>query len=94
MKRREKATDVFEQLGFDASEASNLRLRAAMMNALIAEIERQQLTQAKAAKALGVSQPRISDLMKGKLHLFSLDMLVTLLAGLGLGVEMKVRRAA
>ena len=94
MRRREQAPDVFEQLGFGASEAANLRLRATMMNALMAEIERQGLTQAKAAKALSVSQPRISDLMKGKLHLFSLDMLVTLLAGLGLRVEMKVRRAA
>jgi predicted XRE-type DNA-binding protein len=94
MKHRENTQDVFEQLGFDPSEAANLRLRAAMMNAVIAEIERQRLTQAKAAKTLGVSQPRISDLMKGKLHLFSLDMLVTLLAGLGLRVEMKVRRAA
>ena len=72
----------------------NLRLRSDMMNALIAEIEDRGLTQAQAAKLLGVSQLRISDLMRGKLHLFSIDMLVTLLSAAGLRVEMKVRRAA
>jgi predicted XRE-type DNA-binding protein len=65
-----------------------------MMDALIAEIERRRLTQAQAAKLLGVSQPRISDLRRGKLHLFSIDMLVTLLSAAGLRVEMKVRRTA
>jgi predicted XRE-type DNA-binding protein len=90
--RKSRSPDVFDQLGFNRNEAANLRLRAAMMNALIAELERKGLTQSQAAKALGVSQPRVSDLMRGKLHLFSIDMLVTLLSTLGLRVEMKVRR--
>jgi predicted XRE-type DNA-binding protein len=93
-KRQRKSDSVFEQLGFKREEALNLRLRSEMMNALIAEIEERGLTQAQAADRLGVSQPRISDLMRGKLHLFSIDMLVTLLSAAGLRVEMKVRRAA
>ena len=93
MKKR-PAKDIFEQLGFDRNQAAHLALRAEMMDALIAEIERKSLTQAQAAKALGVSQPRISDLMRGKMHLFSIDTLITLLSRLGLRVEMKVRRAA
>ena len=64
-----------------------------MMSALIKEIERMGLTQAQAAAQLGVSQPRVSDLMRGKLHLFSIDTLVTLIFAAGLRVEMKVRRA-
>ena len=94
MNRRKQATDVFEQVGFDKNEAANLRLRSAMMDALIAEIEKQGLTQAQVAKRLGVTQPRISDLMRGKLHLFSIDNLVALLAAVGLRVEMKVRKVA
>jgi predicted XRE-type DNA-binding protein len=94
-KRRQSQSDnVFEQLGFKPEEAINLRLRSGMMNALIAEIEKRGLTQAQAARQLGVSQPRVSDLMRGKLHLFSIDTLVTLLSAAGLRVEMKVRRAA
>jgi predicted XRE-type DNA-binding protein len=94
-KRQQSESDnVFEQLGFQREEALNLRLRSEMMNALIAEIEKRGLTQAQAAARLGVSQPRISDLMRGKLHLFSIDTLVVLLSAAGLRVEMKVRRAA
>lgn len=93
MKKRQ-AEDIFEQLGFNQTEAANLALRSETMDTLIAEIEKKGLTQAQAAKAPGVSQPRISDLMRGKMHLFSIDTLITLLSALGLRVEMKVRRAA
>jgi len=92
MKKHQQADDLFEQLGFDREEAANLRLRSEIMNALIAEIEKRGLAQAQAE--VGVSQPRISDLMREKLHLFSLDTLVTLLSRLGLRVVMKVKRAA
>lgn len=93
-RQHDEPDNVFEQLGFKREEALNLRLRSEMMNVLIAEIEKKGLTQAQAAAQLGVSQPRISDLMRGKLHLFSIDTLVTLLSAAGLRVEMKVRRAA
>lgn len=69
-------------------------MRSSMMDAVIAEIERRRLTQAQAAKIMGITQPRVSNLMGRKLHLFSVDTLIALLARLGLRVEMKVRKAA
>ena len=86
--------DVFRDLGFDALEAENLRIRAALMNALIAHIGKQRLTQAQAAKLLGVTQPRVSNLMRGKISLFSIDTLLNLLARAGLRVDLRVSRAA
>src|ERR1035441_10703595 len=90
MQRATKAksnTDVFSDLGFNAAEAENLRIRSAMMRALVAFIRKNELTQARAAKVFGISQPRISDLIRGKIHLFSIDNLVILLAAAGLRVE-------
>jgi predicted XRE-type DNA-binding protein len=86
--------DIFEDLGFSPIEAASLQLRSALMNRLIREIETRELTQARAAKLMSISQPRVSDLMRGKLHLFSLDMLVGLLGSLGLKVDLRVRKAA
>jgi len=86
--------NVFEDLGFTRDEAAHLQLRSAMMTRLIAEIEREGLTQANAAKRMGVTQPRVSDLMRGKLHLFSIDMLVSMLWAMGLAVDLKVRKVA
>jgi predicted XRE-type DNA-binding protein len=54
--------DVFRDLGFSVSEAEDLRIRSEMMNPLIAQIEKRKLTQSRAAKLLGVTQPRVSDL--------------------------------
>jgi predicted XRE-type DNA-binding protein len=65
-----------------------------MMTRLIAEIEGQGLTQAEAAKRMGITQPRVSDLMRGKLHLFSIDTLIALLSRMGLRVDFKVRKVA
>ena len=87
-------TDVFSDLGFNAAEAENLRIRSAMMRALVAFIRKKELTQARAAKVFGISQPRISDLIRGKIHLFSIDNLVILLAAAGLRVDLKIKKAA
>jgi predicted XRE-type DNA-binding protein len=92
--KAKKSTDVFSDLGFNPAEAENLRIRSAMMRALVAFIRKQELTQTRAAKLLGINQPRISDLMCGKIHLFSIDNLVILLAAAGLRVDLKVKKAA
>lgn len=84
--------DVFDQLGFAPREAEVLHARAAMMTALIDEIERRGLTRADAAKLMNVSRPWVADVMRGKLHLFSMDTLAQMLSSLGLAVEVKVRR--
>jgi predicted XRE-type DNA-binding protein len=88
------SSDVFSTLGFAPAEAENLRIRSAMMRALAGFVRENRLTQARAAKLLGVSQPRISDLMRGKIHLFSIDSLVNLLAAAGLRVDLRVKTAA
>ena len=87
-------TDVFSDLAFNAAEAENLRIRSAMMRALVSFIRKGELTQARAAKVFGISQPRVSDLMCGKIHLFSIDNLVILLAAAGLRVDLKIKKAA
>jgi predicted XRE-type DNA-binding protein len=93
MSRPRKSPSVFEQIGFTPGEA-HLQVRSAMMTRLIAEIERQSLTQADAARRMGITQPRVSDLMRGKLHLFSIDTLVAPLSSMGLRVDFKVRKVA
>ena len=86
--------DVFTGLGFAPAEAENLRIRSAMMRALVSFIREKKLTQVRAARLLGITQPRVSDLMRGKIHLFSIDNLVILLAAAGLRVDLKVKKAA
>jgi predicted XRE-type DNA-binding protein len=81
---------IFDDLGFDAAEAGNLKIRAALMRAIEEELDKKNLTQAKASKLLGVSQPRISDLKRGKMHLFTIDMLVNMLAKLGKPVHLVI----
>jgi predicted XRE-type DNA-binding protein len=85
---------VFSDLGFKPAEAENLRIRSAMMRALVGFIRDNKLTQARAAELLGVTQPRISDLMRGKIDLFSIDSLVNLLAAVGLRVDVRVKSVA
>ena len=70
--------NVFKDLGFDSEEAENLRLRAEMMVALRSYIEKEGITQKEAADHFGVTQPRMSDLMRGKIGKFTIDMLVNI----------------
>ena len=82
--------NVFRDLGFTAQEAESLRLRADLMIQIRRLIEGRRLKQAAAAKMLGVTQPRISDLVRGKIDLFSIDALVTMLSHLGIKVRIEV----
>ena len=71
---------ILDDLGFSESESENLKIRASLMRAIEKYIAGKKLTQAQAAKLMNVSQPRISDLIRGKIHLFTIDMLVNMLA--------------
>ena len=71
-----------------------MKLRSALMIALKSHISRSGLSQSEAAKLLGVTQPRVSDLVRGKINLFGLDALVNMAAAAGLHVEMRLRKAA
>lgn len=83
--------DVFTDLGFSPAESRNLRIRSEMMTALRKFIEKEGLTQADAAKRLKVSQPRVSDLTRGKISRFSLDTLVNMLSESGLEVDFRIK---
>jgi predicted XRE-type DNA-binding protein len=72
--------NVFLDLGFAPHEASVMLLRAQLAEALRGWIEREKLTQAQAAKRLGIAQPRVSDIVRNKVELMSLDYLVALCA--------------
>ena len=90
----ERFDNVWDAIEDTPEEAENMKLRSALMLALKEHISRTGLSQAQAAKLFGVTQPRISDLMRGKINLFGLDALVNMAAAAGLHVEMHVRDAA
>lgn len=73
--------------------SESAKLRAALMAALKVHITRAHLSQSQAAKVFGVTQPRISDLTRGKVDLFGLDALVNMAAAAGLQVEMRISEA-
>ena len=82
--------NVFADLGFDEAEAQVLALRADLMAQVEKTIRARKLTQVRAAEVLGVSQSRVSDLTRGKVEKFSLDMLVTFAAKLGKPAKIKL----
>jgi len=82
--------NVFRDLGFPAEEAEHFRVRAELMSAIARLIRRRKLTQAQAASLLGVSQPRVNDVVRGRLHRFSIDALVSMLARAGVLVRLRV----
>lgn len=86
--------NIFLDLGFDEEEAENLLIRASLMLRLRQFIEDEGLTQEEAAERLGVHQPRISDLMRGKISHFSIDALVNLLARAGLHLKIAFEQVA
>lgn len=70
--------NIFLDLGFAPQEASDMLLRAQLAEGLRSWMEREGLTQAKAAKRLGIAQPRVSDIVHGRVEFMSLDYLVGL----------------
>lgn len=91
MRVRKSTGNVFRDLGYSSDDAHNLRVRSELMISLTKLIESRGLTQAQAAKLLGVSQPRVSDLVRGKIHLFSVDSLIEMLGHTGAQVSLVVK---
>lgn len=81
--------NVFLDVGFDEEEAAHLEVRSSLMFTIRKLIQDRGLTQAKAAKLFGVTQPRISDLVRGRIDLFSIDSLVDMLARAGIKVAVR-----
>ena len=86
--------NVFADLGFDPQEAQNLLLRSQTMMVISQWFEDSGLTQAAAAKMLGLTQPRLNQLLKGKISEFSLDALVNLATCAGMRVGLTIRPMA
>src|SRR5260370_38125417 len=93
-KIRRSSGNVFRYFGVDREEAEHLKLRAELMIEIRKVIEARGLTQAAAAALFGVSQPRVSDLVRGKIDLFSIDTLIDMLAHAGVRVSFVVKRKA
>jgi predicted XRE-type DNA-binding protein len=86
---RVSSGNVFTDLDFEPAEAAILQMRSKLMNDLRLYIRDNKLSQAEAAKQLGITQSRVSDLVRGKWEKFSLEMLITLEARLGRKVELE-----
>lgn len=92
MKNHITKNSVFDDLGFDENEAKNLKIRALLMREIESEIKKRNLTQAQAAKILDISQPRINNLLNGKIHLFTVDTLINIIDKLGKPVTLTIGR--
>jgi predicted XRE-type DNA-binding protein len=86
--------NIFNDLRFGGVEAENLKLRSDLMVRIVQFYQKSGMTQAAAARALGLTQPRLNALLKGKIGLFSLDALVNIASRAGLNVRLVVKRAA
>lgn len=86
--------NIFEDLGFPPDKARTLLLRSDLIIQIERIIQRRRLTQAKAARLFGVTQPRMSNLVRGKIDRFSIDMLITMLTRAGATVNILVQSRA
>jgi predicted XRE-type DNA-binding protein len=93
-KKPETFASVWDALADTPEEAANLRVRSALMQQIAAIIENSGWTQAEAAERCNVTQPRINDLLRGRISRFSLDALVNIAAGLGRKITVTLDDAA
>ena len=89
----EELNDVWDAIEDTPEEAENMRLRSELMRSIDSVIKKQNLTQVEAAKRFGVTQPRISDLVRGKISLFSLDVLIAMVVTGGMRVQIDIKHA-
>ena len=86
--------NIFQDLGFSAVESEKLNIKSDLMSEIENYIEANGLTQEQTAERMGVSRPRISDVVRGKIDKFTIDALVDMLARVGRHVVVKVNNAA
>jgi predicted XRE-type DNA-binding protein len=91
---RRTFTSVWDALEGTAAEAANMRARSELMIAIRSKIERWKVNQAEAGRRLGVTQPRLNELLRGRIDKFSLDALMNLARPAGLAVRLKIEEAA
>ncbi len=91
---KRKFASVWDAIEPTATEAASMKARAEVMHAIRAVVDRWNGTQAEAAMRLGITQPRLNDLLRGRIHKFSLDALVDIATRAGLTVRVKTTRRA
>lgn len=91
---KERFTSVWDAIEDTPREAASMKVRSELLITLQETLRRKKLTQVQAAKLLGVTQPRVSDLMRGKIELFSMEMLIDMLTQVGFHVKVTARKAA
>ena len=87
-------SSVWDAIEDTPAAAENMKLRSSLTMALDRHIKSKGWSQAEAARRLGVTQPRVSDLLRGKINLFGLDTLVNMVVAVGLHVEIRIAEAA
>lgn len=92
--RTQTFKSAWDALEDTEEQAANMRLRSELMIALRARVEAWNTTQARAAQRLGITQPRLNDLLRGRIDRFGLDALVALAERAGLDVRLRLRAAA
>jgi predicted XRE-type DNA-binding protein len=92
--KTEEFANVWDALADTPEESANLTLRSELMTRIEAIVKKNRWTQAEAAKRCGVTQPRLNDLLRGRISRFSLDALVNIVSKLGCRVTVKIGRAA
>jgi len=91
--KSDRFASVWDALADSAEEAANLKVRAELMRKIAALVQDKGWTQAAAAERCGISQPRINDLLRGRIGRFSLDALVNIAAALGQQVHVELEAA-
>jgi len=91
---KKRFSSVWDAIEDTPAAAENMKLRSKLMMALTHHIQSKGLSQGQAAKLLSVTRPRVSDLMRGKIDLFSLDALVNMAVAAGLRVELRADELA
>jgi predicted XRE-type DNA-binding protein len=86
--------DVFDAVADTPAEAANMKARSELLSGIRTRVTSWELSQEKAAARLGVTRPRLNDLMRGKLDKFSLDALVNLATAAGFALHIELSEAA
>ncbi|KXK44491.1 MULTISPECIES: helix-turn-helix domain-containing protein [Nitrosomonas] len=89
-----KFESVWDAIEDTPQQAASMKMRSQLLIVLQEHLRNSGLTQFKAAELLGVTQPRVSDLMRGKIDLFSLESLIDMITSIGLKVEINIKDAA
>lgn len=92
--RERRFRNVWDAIETSPGEAANMKARSDVLIAIHQTVDDWNVTQSAAARRLGITQPRLNDLMRGRVNKFSLDALTNLAARAGLSVRVKIVRSA